>query len=245
MVILRQNGIHSYNNPIRAHEYNEKQGFDPKRKTEMLDVTLDLLMDLTPKGSSILELGAGSGLFSQKIIDTERFSNIFVTDGAEAMLDIAKNRLSSQSTIINFDKLDFTQPAWSERYSKRQISAVTSSMAIHHAEDKKAVFKEIYNVLLPGGVFVFADHMAGTSPLIENLIGMKRARIKLASLGEDRHDEYKINRFIKNDKIKQDAEGNKCESVSQYTQYLLESGFVNVDCLWRDYWLAVFVAKKA
>ncbi|WP_062107417.1 class I SAM-dependent methyltransferase [Bacillus niameyensis] len=242
---MRQNGIHSYNNPVRAHEYNEKQGFDPKRKTEMLNVTLDLLINLTPKGSSILELGAGSGLFSQKIIDTERFSKIFVTDGAEAMLEIAKNQLSVQSTIINFDKLDFTQPSWHERYSKRQISAVTSSMAIHHAEDKKAVFKEIYNVLLPGGAFVFADHMAGISPLIDDLIGMKRARIKLDSLGEDIHDEHKIDRFITNDKVKQDAEGNKCESVSQYIQYLIDAGFENVDCLWRDYWLAVFVAKKA
>jgi hypothetical protein len=40
------------------------------------------------------------------------------------------------------------------------------------------------------------------------------------------------------------VEGNRCEPVAQYQNYLVTSGFEDMDCLWRDYWLAVFVARK-
>ncbi|MBS4219914.1 class I SAM-dependent methyltransferase [Bacillus sp. FJAT-49711] len=236
--------IQSYNYHERAAEYHTKKGFDPKRKEEMLDVTLSLLVDLTPKGATLLELGAGSGLFTKKLISTDHFNEILVTDGAEAMLDIAQNDLESTSTKLEFTTLDFTKKNWSENYMENKVEAVTSSMALHHADDKRVLFKEIYNVLNVGGFFVFADHMAGSSPLVEKLIGNKRARIKLASLSEDLNDEDKIEKFIISDKAKQKSEGNKCESITHYLTYLHEAGFVDVDCIWRDYWLAVFVAKK-
>lgn len=91
---------------------------------------------------------------------------------------------------------------------------------------------------------MFADHMAGSSNLIDKLIGTKRAKIKLNSCSEKNKDTFKLEEFLKDDKEKQDSEGNKCESISKYLQYLQEVGFKDVDCLWRDYWLAVFVARK-
>ncbi|MFD2043053.1 class I SAM-dependent methyltransferase [Ornithinibacillus salinisoli] len=239
-----QISIKSYNNTERATKYNTKQGFDPKRKNEMLNVTLFLLEDLIQQGASILELGAGSGLFTEKLINSDSINEIYVTDGAEVMLEIARKKLLTQSTNLVYDKLDFTQSLWSKRYKNIKFDAVTSSMAIHHAEDKKALFREVYNVLTSEGVFVFADHMAGETALIEKLIGSKRARLKLNSIGENL-DTNNIDKFMREDKKKQDAEGNKCESISNYLQYLREVGFKDVDCLWRDYWLAVFVAKKS
>lgn len=50
--------------------------------------------------------------------------------------------------------------------------------------------------------------------------------------------------FIEEDNRKQIAEGNACESVSDYLNYLNKAGFVDVDCIWRDHWLAVFIAIK-
>ncbi len=116
-------------------------------------------------------------------------------------------------------------------------------MALHHAEDKMELFKEVYQVLKTGGVFVFADHMAGSSEIIDHFIQLKRAKIKLGM--EDINDAMdQVNSFIKEDKAKQDNEGNKCESISKYMDYLSKVGFNSVDCIGRDYWLAVFVAVK-
>lgn len=115
-------------------------------------------------------------------------------------------------------------------------------MALHHAQDKQILFQEVFNVLNDSGVFVFADHISGTTQWIDSLIGTKRARIK--SETHFHIDDEEVASFINQDKEKQAAEGNACESVSDYLSYLEAAGFVDVDCIWRDYWLAVFIARK-
>jgi len=232
--------INSYNELEKAKNYDLKRGFDPKRKEEMLHVTLSAIIELTTKGSTLLELGSGSGLFTKSIIESDHFSEIHVTDGARAMLEIAKRKLSSPSSTLNYSILDFTQNSWSKSFDDHHIQAVTSSMAIHHAENKTALFNEVFQVLKPGGIFVFADHIAGSSSLINQIIANKRAKLKLGS----KATAQQIENFIVKDNKKQEAEGNKCESVMSYLNYLQLSDFTDVDCLWRDYWLAVFVAKK-
>lgn len=234
--------INAYNDPNRVIDYNNRTGFDPNRKEEMLHITLDSLIDLQRKDASILELGAGTGLFTKQIIEKGHFNEIYITDGAENMLEIAKENLISKTIVLKYDVLDFTAPSWSDKYKHKKIEAVTSSMALHHADDKELLFTEIYNLLSTEGVFVFADHISGTTPLIDNIIGAKRARIRLGT--DLKIKSAKVDEFIKEDNKKQKAEGNKCESVSSYLQYLLNSGFKDVDCIWRDYWLAVFIAKK-
>lgn len=89
---------------------------------------------------------------------------------------------------------------------------------------------------------MFSDHMAGASACIEHLIARERALVKLGQEGRDRPE--RIVELIVRDEERQREEGNRCETVAQYQQYLVASGFEDVDCLWRDYWLAVFVARK-
>src|SRR5215216_2485847 len=100
--------INAYNDMGRAHKYNTLKGFDPARKERMLDVTLGLLVDLTPTGASLLELGAGTGLFTHKLHESGHFGKIHVTDGALPMLDLARVQLADVSEMLSFDILDFS-----------------------------------------------------------------------------------------------------------------------------------------
>ncbi len=79
--------IQAYNSLERAKQYHQKQGFDPVRKEEMLEVTVEALNFLTNNHHSLLELGAGSGLFTSKLIQKSCFKKIYITDGAEEMLN--------------------------------------------------------------------------------------------------------------------------------------------------------------
>lgn len=240
---MQHESVLSYNNPERAEQYNTKKGFDPARKERMLDATLHLLTTLAPPQSSLLELGAGTGLFTRQIVQTNHFHEIYVTDGASAMLDIARRELSQDGTHLYFELLDFSQP-WTTRYENKQFHAVTSSMAIHHVEQKQNLFRDVFSILVPGGVLVFADHIAGSTAEVDQMIGFERARIRLTSLGKGLDDEKAVADFLERDSFQQQAEGNRCESLSHYLTYLKASGFADVDCLWRDFWLAVFVARK-
>lgn len=228
--------ITSYNNPERAKRYNVTKGFDPPRKARMLEVVVRSLVELTPPNASLLELGAGSGDLTYRLLDAEHFE-IHATDGADAMLGLAKEHKRSSS--IRWEKLDFSDPNWvGSLHQKYEV--VTSSMAIHHAKNKRIVFNNVHTVLEEGGVFIFSDHMAGSHQFVDGLIERERARIRLAGDA----DEQKVQEFIRQDKASQANEGNHCESVADYFDALNEAGFRGVDCIWRDYWMAVFVAFK-
>ena len=229
-----------YGDTENAARYHAQTGFDPARKQEMLDVTLRLLTDLASIGASLLELGCGSGLFTEMLARSEHFGSLCATDGAGAMLEIARPHLASAPIPVVFKTLDFTRHDWAGQYPPGSFGAVTSSMALHHAEDKPQLFRQVFAALAPGGAFVFADHMAGSSAPTDRLIDRERARVRLGiqPSAED------MQAFIESDRQKQAGQGNHCEPVADYLRYLEAIGFVSVDCLWRSYWLAVFVAQK-
>lgn len=230
-----------YNDSTLAERYHQRRGFAPARTERMLEVALDLLITLTSSQSTVLELGAGTGLFTERLLKANHFREIYVTDGADAMLAIARQTLRSARTPLHFVQLDFTT-SWSDRFAGIGFDAVTSSMAIHHAHDKLRLFQQVFSTLKPKGVLVFADHMAGASACIQHLIGRERALVKLGRDGEENPE--RVLELIDGDEQRQREEGNVCETVAQYQHHLAESGFEDVDCLWRDYWLAVFVARK-
>ena len=235
------NSLNAYNDKMRAERYAQSKGFGFERKVRMYEVTLDLLTTLAPSQSTVLELGCGTGLFTEKMLFAKHFQEIYATDGSEAMLSKAKQSLDAKADQLRFSHLDFTTE-WVPRFKDISIDAVASTMALHHATDKQKLFRQIFEVLKPQGVFVLADHMAGTTAFTEYLIGRERALIRLGQ--EAKENQAQVLEVIRFDETRQKEEGNRCETVAQYQQYLTSSGFEDVDCLWRDYWLAVFVARK-
>lgn len=237
----KQKSQNIFDRQFVAERYHQKGGFAPLRKEKMLEVALDMLDALVPHRATLLELGAGTGHFTRKLIATGRFSKIVVTDGAPAMLTIAQQTLPTEPISLQFDQIDFTE-RWSERFAGRPFDAVTSTMAVHHAENKEQVFRQVCDVLKPNGVFVLGDHMAGGSALGNMLIDRERAFVILGR--DDPIEPDQLAAQIRIDQEKSEREGNLCESVAQYQAYLSSSGFEEVDCVWQDYWMAVFVARK-
>ena len=128
-------------------------------------------------------------------------------------------------------------------FGENAFDAVTSTMALHHAGGKRRLFQQINKVLKPNGAFALGDHMAGDSDFEQYLIGRDRALIKLEP--EYHGDQEKIRQQIQIDEWRQDREGDRCESITKYLAYLSSSGFVDVSCPWKDFWLTVFVARKS
>ena len=230
-----------YDDDTRAERYHRRRGFAPERTARMHEVMLDLLATLTSPQSVALELGAGTGLFTEKLLNTHHFGELYVTDGAPAMLAVARQTLAAAQTPLHFVHLDFATD-WLDLFPGIGFDAVTSSMALHHANDRQRLFRQVFAVLKPGGVFVLADHMAGTSPCIQYLLARERALIRLRIDGKE--DLEQLPEMIAVDDERGRREGNLCETVPEYLAYMDAVGFEDVDCLWRDYWLAVFVARK-
>lgn len=114
-----------------------------------------------PRNSAqtILEIGCGTGYFSQRLTDRYPEASFFLTDIAPAMVSVCKNRFSSPK--IKIACIDGESLALPD-----QFDLITSNMTLHWFTDiKKSFEKIIERVSSAGGQFVFA--MLGEHSLIE------------------------------------------------------------------------------
>jgi len=111
-----------------------------------------------------LDLGCGTGLLT---IEMSKFAGkITGVDRNEKMLDQARQKKSLGA------ELDFIQADISKNleFPDNTFDFVVSSLAINHIEQPEDLFKEIYRVLKPSGIFVYDEPDSGprTKEQLEN-----------------------------------------------------------------------------
>jgi SAM-dependent methyltransferase len=100
---------------------------------------------------------------------------------------------------------------------------VISSFAIHHVPHprKRILYQEIFELLRPGGIFCNLEHVASPTDRL--------------------HREF-VRRF--HERPEQEDLANKLLDLEQQLAWLLEIGFVDVDCHWKWRELALFAGIK-
>lgn len=125
--------------------------------------------------SRILDLGCGDGILGYRLLQTFPLAHGTFVDFSEPMLDAAKGKVSSlaKAKVV---KADFSSPQWLDIMTSCQaFDIVISGFAIHHLpnERKKALYSEIYDHLVPGGVFLNLEHVASFTSAGEELLDRK------------------------------------------------------------------------
>ena len=110
----------------------------------------DRLIDLLPSPveSPVLDLAAGAGLLSARLLQRRPQTRVYLVEPAEAMLELAVRRVGSRS--IGHAQVSAAQL---DRVSIR-AGAVLCSAAVHLV-DETEVFPSVARVLRPGGLFIF------------------------------------------------------------------------------------------
>jgi len=192
---------------------------------------LELLPFAPTDKREILDLGAGTGLLSEKIAGAFPRARLTLFDPAPEMLAVARRRLKPFGTRIRFASAQLATATPSRSYD-----AVVSSLAIYHLPDggKRHLFGDILKYLTPGGVFVNADQVAGETAAIDERtreLWIKRAReLKVA----ERDLVAALSR------MKQDLPA----TVGQHLAWMREVGFVEVSCVYRNLIFAVLSGSK-
>lgn len=201
-------------------------GFD-----DFYGAVFDLLAFEEGRPVRVLDLGAGTGLLGGMV--AARFPNARVTlvDVSGEMLEVARRRLLSEPGRFDFRVADYAGDVeWGE------YEVVVSALSIHHLEDadKRKVYRRACESLSPGGVFVNADQVLGTTPEIEERYHeywLRRARA--AGVGEK-----DLNAAL--ERMEQD----RYATLDSQLCWLKEAGFDPVDCVYRDHQFAVFGGYK-
>ena len=183
---------------------------------------------MVPRPQRIIDLGAGTGLLSRHVLDAYPDAHVTLLDGAPAMLEQARAALG--------DRHDYVVGDLNDPLPGGGYSAAVSALAIHHLEDaaKRALFAHVHDALMPGGVFVNAEHVAGSTPLLEDLYA-RWHESESRALGASDEDWADAERRMSHD---------RCADTGSQLGWLREAGFADVDCLFKDHRFAVLVARR-
>ncbi len=120
----------------------------PQQISEGVSAAIAAEVNLQPT-MTVMDFGAGTGLVSNRI--APRVKSILAVDLSAAMLaQLAKKpELRDKVEIFCQDIIDAPLG--------RTVDLVVSAMAMHHVEDTRALFRALYQHLVPGGRIALAD----------------------------------------------------------------------------------------
>lgn len=189
------------------------------------------LVECTGSSPRILDLGAGTGLFSSFVLQKYSDAQLTLVDLSDKMLEGARVRFKPIDSV-QYITADYTSYESTEPYD-----AVISSLSIHHLthEDKQRLFHTIHRLLRPGGVFVNADQVQGHTSVSDAYYRMRWLEaIEQAGLSQE-----DITAAIERRKVDINA------SVPDQIAWLEQAGFHDVDCMYKYFDFGVFFGRKA
>jgi tRNA (cmo5U34)-methyltransferase len=180
---------------------------------------------------AILDIGAGTGLMSALMLHKFPRANLTLLDISENMLDVARQRFFGRKNI-RYVVSDYSRSELGGPYD-----IICSALSIHHLEtdDKRRLFRGIFTALRPGGMFVNADQADGeTLYFRQRYLDYWNDFLKSGPMSEAQHAEI----------LKRRDMLDKNEKLSEQLKWLNESGFADVDVVYKNRTFIVTVARK-
>jgi ubiquinone/menaquinone biosynthesis C-methylase UbiE len=111
------------------------------------------LSQTLPQGARIIELGGGTGALAEAVLTTLPQVHIEIWDMDSTMLAIAQERLRKFQDRVSLQERSFTERL-------EECHAVIATLSLHHIpalDAKQAVYRNIFDALVQGGIFLNGD----------------------------------------------------------------------------------------
>ena len=176
-----------------------------------------------------LDLGAGTGLLSAIVMQDFNIEQLVLFDQSEAMLELGTKALSERLSLVAIvAKLQNIN----DYPLSGEFDAIWSALAIHHlsASEKRQLFKDVYNQLKLGGIFVNADQSLGKTKQIEKIYRDQWLK-EVRACGVTKDDLSNALERIKEDRM---------DTLESQLGWLSEAGFSQVNVWFQDHSFNVY-----
>lgn len=191
----------------------------------------------------LLDLGAGDGIVTAEVMRHQLVQSATLTDFSEPFLDGARKRFADSDLDIAYIAGDFRETDWHPAVLNRgPFDLVVSRFAIHHIPDvmKKSLYGNVLQWLRPGGMFVQIEHVASASPMYNTA----HDQLMVERIAAGQGDKANFDEIYDSYRTRADGGANILAPVEDQLDWLRDLGFVDVDCAFKCFELAVFAGRK-
>ena len=147
------------------HFIDEGKYFVPEREAQIATICA-AVMPLVEAGGAghIVDLCSGEGLLTRALLERFPEARLYAFDGSPRMLEATRRTAGDLAGRLETRQFDLAATDW--RATDFEAHAVVSSLAVHHLDGpgKQALFRDVFAMLAPGGVFVLADLVEPVRP---------------------------------------------------------------------------------
>jgi cyclopropane fatty-acyl-phospholipid synthase-like methyltransferase len=215
---------------------------------EQLGLILRIVRRLVPKARTVLDLGCGDGVLGRMLLSEYPQARCAFLDFSQPMLDLARKAIAKDGQEHRSQLLlaDLGDAAWTSAVNAlRPFDLVLSGFCIHHQPDrqKRRIYRQVFELLKPGGLFLNLEHVAATSQWAHSLseeLMIDSLYAHQQRLGKRMSREAVADEWVH----RADKQANVLTDVDAQCAWLREVGFADVDCFFKALELALFGGLK-
>jgi SAM-dependent methyltransferase len=216
-------------------------------REEQIDIVCSMVPALE-EPFRVLELACGPGLLAKALLQRYPSCSVLGLDGSGLMLQTARGLLAPFGERFAAQEFDLSAGGWRDRMPVYQ--AVVSSLAVHHLDDgeKAALFRDVYQMLRPGGAFVVADIIRPACPR-SNAIAAEAYDDVVRRQAQQYDGDLRVFEQFQRDQWNlfryPDDSIDKPSTLFDQLRWLVEAGFRDVDAVWMRAGHAIFSGEKS
>ena len=193
---------------------------------------VDRIVDAAPSTlGRALELGSGTGSWARAYLQRHGGAQLVGIEYSSGMRDVASHQLADfghRVRLVQVDMKDGLPEAGS-------FDCAASTLAIHHVKDKACIAREVFERLVPGGLFAWADVVTAPTPEAESAAVVDWiAFMRAQGMDDDGVQEV----------LDDHRDNDLPETVERMLDHLHQAGFEPADVVWERGKFAVLRAEK-
>ncbi len=220
----------------------DRSGAPWSRPDQQLEVMRRVIAGLGRPVRRFADLGCGGGAMADVVREVCPKAHAVLVDFSEPMLRAARERFGSGSAPASFIKADLARAGWTKAIARyAPFDLVVSGRAVHHLPDarKRTLYREVFGLLAPGGLFLNLEHVASHSAWAESLCtgwvvdalyerrGQEERRVTRAQVAKEYAE-------------RQDRMANILAPAEEQCDWLREIGFQDVEIFAKAFEFALF-----